>query len=58
MMLRTAKMTREHPLGIWVYLLQYLKGCGSWGRRQGFTETIAVSLASCKMLLVSLEQQT
>lgn len=58
MMLGTAKMTKEGPLGIWVYMLQSCKGCRRWRRRQGSVDTIAVSLTSCKMVLVSLEQQT
>lgn len=56
-MLGTVKMTKRGPLGISVYLLQYCKGCESWQRRQGIMETIAVSLASCKMMFVFLEQQ-
>lgn len=43
---------------LWVYLLQYNRERGSWQRRYSVMKTIAVSLASCKLGLVSLEQQT
>lgn len=57
MMLGT-KMTKEGPLGIWVYLLQCCKGYRSWQRRRGIMDSVAVSLANREVALVSLEQQS